>query len=430
MKKKISILTNFTDFHPGYSLTGIVKDQCRMLTEHGHDVCVVVSEQFNDESRGEKFFRELGVEVFPALPQPDLVDYRSEKEISEEHKADVKKISHVLKNILPGSDFVFTHDFVFTGWNLPYALALMESGRELRREGHLIKYLHWIHSLPAQGFDWWNLKRYGPGHKLIYPNKTDALRVATAYQCKVADVKVIPHIKDLRSFMEFDPETDLLIKNYPGLMQSDIVQIYPVGSDRLKAKHLRDVIILFRAFKKMGFSVCLCVCNSWATGREPMQDVEHFERIAMRNGLTRQEFFFTSRFSEKYKTGVPIRMVRELLMCSNVMIYPTQEESFGLIGLEAALAGGCLVVLNKSLDMMLEVHGFSSLFVNFGSFEVKPKHAVSEREYFDLVAALIVGRMRENESINCKTFHRQFHNWDYIYNRHYLPIFGDSETWG
>lgn len=428
--KKIAILTNFLEFNPGYSLTGIVQDQCRMLVSYGHEVTIFVSEKYIDDDPGRHFFKKLGVKIYPAIPQPDLIDYKIENAMTTEHKQQARLITDVLFRFLTDYDIVFTHDWIFTGWNLPYAYALMEVGTRLRTAGKKVRFLHWIHSIPMSGFDWWDLRRYGPGHKIVYPNKTDRLRVASGYRCRVADVKVIPHIKDLRSYMDFDPETCRMIERFPALLQADIVQVYPVGSDRLKAKKLRDVIVLFSRFKKMGFSVCLCVCNSWATGREPMQNLEHFERVAMRNGLTKSEFFFTSRQDSKFTTGVPLRMVRELFMCSNVMIYPTQEESFGLIGLEAALAGGCLVVLNKSLDMMLEVHGFSTLFVDFGSYELRPKWTVTESEYFDNVADLIVGRMRENESLNCKTYHRQFHNWDYIYNRFYKPIFGESEVWG
>lgn len=428
--KRIAILTNFLEFHPGYSLTGIVRDQCRMLKSYGYDVTIFVSEKYIADDPGRHFFKKLGVKIYPTIPQPDLIDYRSEHDITTAHKQDAVLISNVLSDFLIDYDFVLTHDWIFTGWNLPYSLALMDTGKRLREAEKRVRFLHWIHSIPMSGFDWWDLRRYGPGHKIVYPNKTDRLRVASAYRCKVADVKVIPHIKDLRSYMEFDHDTCSIIDQFPALLQADIVQVYPVGSDRLKAKHLRDVIVLFNRFKKRGFSVCLCVCNSWATGREPMQDLEYFERVARRNGLSKSEFFFTSRLDAKFTTGVPLRVVRELFMCSNVMIYPTQEESFGLIGVEAALAGGCLVVLNKSLDMMLEVHGFSSLFVDFGSFELRPKWTVTEAEYFDNVADLIVGRMRENESINCKTFHRQFHNWDHIFNKHYRPIFGESEVWG
>ena len=70
--KRIAILTTFQDFHPRYSLTGIVKDQVTMLTKHGHDVTLYVCENFNFDNT-EFIDRE---NLKNLIPFAHLKDYR------------------------------------------------------------------------------------------------------------------------------------------------------------------------------------------------------------------------------------------------------------------------------------------------------------------------------------------------------------------
>lgn len=423
-RSRIAILTNFREFNPGYSLTGIVSDQCHMLAEYDHPVTLFVSERFSEKTH--PFPGIEGVTIKKVIPDGDLVDYRTRADISTDHEALRDRIVDVLREELIGIDFAITHDWIFTGWNLPYALAIMKTSPLTEK---WLRWGHWIHSIPSPMLDWWNIREYGKGQRIIFPNMSERTRVAEQYRGHLNHVRVIPHIKDMRTFMDFDPETISFIKEYPAVMQADIVQIYPASTDRLQAKKLREVIIIFAILKKMGFKVCLVCANQWATGRQPKQNIEDYKKIARRNDLKcGEEFVFTSEWKEKYVNGLPRRILRELLHCANLFIFPTQEESFGLVAPEVALAGGSLLVLNKSLRMMMEVNGMTGLYVDFGSYEYAFAPP-NERDYLTGVAYLIVGRMRENESINSKTFHRQRYNWNNLYERFYGPMLSECVTW-
>lgn len=424
---KIAILSNFMDFTPGYSLTGIVSDQVRMLSEHGHVVRVFVNEKYGaPEFGGEKYPRPHGCALEKKVPFAHLTDYRSMADLTPEHKLTVNAMRKLCVEELSKFDIVFTHDLVFTGWNMPYAMGIQAAARHPSLKN--TRWLHWIHSVPSLGCDWWNIGAYGQYQKLVFPNKTDQIRVAEQYRGHAKHVRVIPHIKDPRTWFDFSEETCKFIHKYPEVLQNDIVQILPASVDRLETKRVREVILIFSKLKSMGFSVCLVVANQWATGTQEKQDVNRYKTMAKRNGLVSGEFIFTSDLGPEYEVGIPKRMVRELFQLSNLFIFPTREESFGLVVPEASLAGGVLLVLNKSLQMQIEISGMNGLYFDFGSFTHTPK-IEDEDAFLTGVAHIILGRMRENESILAKSFMRQHYNYDALYHRVYGPVMEESACW-
>jgi glycosyltransferase involved in cell wall biosynthesis len=282
--------------------------------------------------------------------------------------------------------------------------------------------------VPSQNYDWWKIKDYGRTHKLVFPNGTDAVRVAEAFKGELEDVRIIPHIKDPRSWCRFDSETRRFIDDHPNVLQGDIIQVYPASTDRLESKRIGVLIDIFGAIKKRGLKVCLVIANQWAQGREEQQPLKPYYNRALKQDLVKDEdFIFTSDWDpERYGTGIPRRILQELQLLHNLFVFPTREESFGLVGPEAAMSGA-FMVLNRNLDMMREVFGNNGLQMDFGSFhnEFKPPH----KEYYRDVAIIILGRMYNNESIRTRTFCRKAYNYDALYIHIYEPLLMESKLW-
>ena len=436
---KIGIITTFHDFLPQYSLTGIVKDRVEMLTKYGHEVHLFVSERYN----GESFPGAVILEK--RIPFTHLADYRSLDQFwgkdpaykpqkgcdpPAEHQR-IKNICAVmLRETLADYDIVITEDIVFQGWNLPFAVAVMEASKDLPN----VRWLHAIHSVPSIMSDFWDMNLYGKKHKLIYPNRVDALRVAEQYRGQIEDVRVIPHIKDIRSFFDFSEDTRNFIDFCPGLLSAEIVQLLPVSVDRLSAKRLEEVIRIFAHIKRFGRSVCLVVATQWANVQRHIDTINGYKKFATEQGLdVGTEIVFTPDFKpsgqeNRFGVGLPKHMIRELFMLTNVFIFLTKEETFGLVLPEAAMAGCPLVVLNGSLDMMHEVSGYNALYFTFGSYHTPVTHHNIDGLCRD-IALIILGKILQNDAIRLKTFVRRHYNYDYLYKRYYAPIMVEAKTW-
>lgn len=428
MAKKIAILTTFQQFDPWYSLTGIVKDQVRMLTEYNHEVFVFVNEQFNHKKN--PFVDNPHVHVINKIPFAHLCDYRSGEPLKPEHEQTAQATCAMLVQTLKELeiDTVFTHDFVFTGWHKPYAIGLQRIQDQLPG----VIWLHWIHSIPSVFSDWWDMAAYGPGHKLVYPNQTDIIRVAENYRTTVSSVKVIPHIKDLRVMFNFADDTCEIIDHYPALMQADVVQIYPASSDRFEAKRVSEVIRILAFIKSLGVSVCLFIANQWATTPKHYANIQEYYALGRKYDLEpgKDLIFSSAMYGQemdrqiKFKVGVPADILYNLMQLANLFIFPTREETFGLVLPEVSLASGALCVLNRSLQMQMEVSGHNTLFFDFGSF-TNNHHVPDQDEYLRQIAMIIMGRMQENDGILTRTFMRRHYNMDYLYSHYYAPIMAE-----
>lgn len=418
----IAILTNFQDLNPGYSLTGIVADQVAMLLKHGHNVHLLVNQRYNDKN--DFVLARAGIDYANftrsnVIPFGHLTDYNSMISWSIEHQFLSVEVAEVLCDYIDEHeiDICFTHDWIFTGWNLPY-------GGGVRFTTYLrpkVGWMHWVHSVPSGMRDWWNLAAYGNQHKIIFPNVTDQRRVGEQFRTPESNVYVIPHIKDMRAWYDMGKDTVEMIDEMPSLMQAEMVQVYPASSDRLHAKGIDHVISTFGSWKKRGISVCLLIANQWATGRQRMEDLKKYEETAEKHGLeVGQDFAFTSKLFEKYSTGINSRMLRELQALSNVFFFPTREESFGLVGPEACFAG-VIPVFNRSLSMMTEVYGNTGLYFDYGSFHNNFEPQQGWDPYHAAISAIVYGRFKQDASISAKTHCRRFYNMDYLYDRYYLP---------
>jgi hypothetical protein len=428
MKNNVAILTTFQDANLGYSLIGIVIDQCQMLLRHGHKVSLFVNEQFNPAyNRDSGLDRLLLDENFTLEKKTkfmNLTDYTTSTALSPTHLNLQEQAAQVFFEYFQKHNIkiVFTHDFIFTGWNVPYAAAANTASKKLRAAGiHDVRWFHWIHSVPSGDRDWWNLAQYGHGHKIVFPNSTERIRVAESFKTPSANVLTIPHIKDPRSFLDFCQDARQIIDKVPNIMDADVVQVYPCSTDRLEAKQVDIVLMIFAEIKKARYMGYALFANQWATGRQRKEEVQKYIDLGTSLGLVYgDDFAFTSEIDPKFENGVSRKCLVNLLQLSNLLVFPTREESFGLVGPEAALCGA-LVVANRSLTMMFEVMGNNCPNYDFGSFHQNNPDAKSP-ELIQGEAMSILQHMATDQSLMTRTMIKRRLNMDYLYRTKYSPM--------
>jgi glycosyltransferase involved in cell wall biosynthesis len=416
-KPRVAICTNFFESNPGYSLTGIAADQLEMFKRHDIDATLFVCEGYNDKYDA----WHSDVDISATVPRGHLKDYRHRAELTPEHVEFKNRIRDWLLKEVSNYDVAITHDFVYTGWNMPYAIAIKEAVPLMRT-----KWLHWIHSLPTSQFDWWRIREYQPNgaHKLVCFAPSVRLLYAEQFQGVMEDVVVIPHIKDLRTFWDFHPDTMEFIDDHPQIMQAEVVQVYPASCDRLTAKKVEDVIQIFAGFKRRNIPVCLVIANQWATGRQQKERIDKYNDIATNLGLqVGHDFIWTSEWKKQYELGLTKQVLRELMLCSNMFIFPTREESFGLVGPEAALSG-TFPCYNASLSVLQDMFQGAALHMPFGSWN-NQHHVDDHAQYLDEVAKIIISRITRNEMWRTKTIARTEYNMDAVYLKYYEPIMAE-----
>ena len=412
------VLTSFTYYASGYSLTNLIRSQIRQLTRGGYPPHLMVCDSFKE---ADKHFKECT--VHRVIPSANLTDYRT-LQLEPKHEKTVEQTTAALIKMIDDHklNIIFTHDIVFLGTHYPYALAVQLASKARPN----VKWMHWVHSCPSGLNPIWNIKKYGPQHKLVFPNRTDALRVAEQFRGDLNDVWPIHHVKDIREFAEFSGPTCNFIDQYD-LMNADIIQIYPASVDRLSAKGVHFLIKAFGAMKKrLMKSVRLVICNQWCNVDHHRKTVEEHLEMGKQAGLRPdKDLIFSSRFDPpKWELGLPSKMVAELMMLGNLFMFPTHHESFGLVLPEASLMGGALVVANSSLDMMREITGNNAMFWDYGSWHRDmqfQKPGDQPDAYWAQVAKIIVGKMHSEKGIRLRTHMRKTFNLDAIWRNELEP---------
>jgi glycosyltransferase involved in cell wall biosynthesis len=235
---------------------------------------------------------------------------------------------------------------------------------------------------------------------------------AAQFRTHIDRVKVIPHICDLRYLLDFSPDAQLIVDAVPGLVDAEFVQVYPAAADRLKDKGLQHIINVCGAIRGQGRSVCCLVLDSWS-GRHPREDLIHYK-----SGLLDRELVFASDIISDFRS-LPRSDVLHLMLFSNVFMFPTYGEAFGLCMTEAMLAGA-YPVPNGSIPSLREVSGGHGYYPRFIAAKRVPRTPIEQ------CAHEIIERVQKDVAISAKNSIRRTLNADRVYRDFYETILREA----
>ena len=389
---RIGILTSFRRMPDSYSLVNDVRDQIRTLVKHGHEVVFFAQETCEGQ--------DIDCEMRAILPH-----FRLEKDI--ENKEAKEKLIEIFKKELTEFDVVITHDLLYIRQYFTYRKAIMECGID-------VKWVHWVHSGIGE-----TLKLKMPHAKYVTMNYADSSRFAEHIGVTMEDVRVVFNDKDPRLFFDWNPITRKIADKYD-LFNKDIIQTYPMCTTRMDAKGIDHVIRVFASLKKIGNNVLLIIANS--NGRKKQEEIDKKLESAYAQGLEKGDIVFTSSIGPESANGVPRDVVRDLMLISNLFIFPSISEVCPNVLLEASITKQ-LIVVNRDFPALFDFaeDGKTCLAYDFGSL-IKSGFRYRTADGYDNLAKEV------NEHLVHSKINQQFlkikrvTNIDTIYNRQLEPL--------
>lgn len=365
------------------------------------------------------------------LPQTRLHDYQPHESPREDFEEQVETHFQGYKDCLESFDVIITHDLCFTSWHLCQAAAI----RKCAEIWPTKRWLHFCHSapsgLPRSGQPCYpsSLRFSGcPNSTYVYLNSRQRQDIANHLQLKARDIAVVYNAVDPRDFYGFSSETCRMIDDWR-LLEHQILQVYAFSTPRWKAKGVHKLLKIFGFWRRMGIQAKLVLVNAHANQEVDEHQVRLMEDYASHCGLNPgTDVFWTSRYAGErereaggeawsgWQYSVPARVVKELLLISNLFVFPSDSECCSLVQAEASVAGK-MTVLNKNCLQMLEFADTNCLAYEFANDPDR------NPIFYECVARELYAEIQRDPSFLTATRARTQHaNRDWIWKNQLEPL--------
>jgi hypothetical protein len=369
---RVAIISHFNSMPASYSPARAVKNQIKILKNHGHDVTIFLNE------RSHLTEEDLGCKILKIIP----AFHREKMVVNEEIK---NKLINIFKEQLTDNfDIAITHD-LFLQDTISFSEAIRQCGVD-------IPWLHFARSGVAH-----NMTFAMPNAKFVYLNYSDVGRFAKAIKVPAEQCRTVFNEKEPAFMFRWHPVTKMIVDKYR-LWERDIIMTIGLCSTRFDAKGVDSIIRVFVELKRLGNKVALILCN--ANGRRRVDDLKRKVEFAKELGLNEDEFIITSLLADgqyQIQSEVPNQVVAELMSVSNLFIMASIAEVGPNVWSEAAMCKN-LLVANSDLPLLYDfVDKENVLSYPFSSRQNLHFNGGDNKSLNEL-AKQIVGELKSNKS--------------------------------
>lgn len=381
----------------------VIREQVRLLEARGCEVEIVA---------GRRGHARLPIHVIPEMDAARPQGVRIERELAAGRAgADFSRlrgrIRSQLEPLIRRADVVIAHNALTLHFSLPLTAALFEIA-EHRQPGTMIAWSHdlaWSNPLYTAalhtGYPWDLLRRPAPNTRYVTVSRERKLELAALWGRGEDDITVIPNGIDVAATLGLSCTTREIASRYD-LFDRDAVLLLPVRITR--RKNIEAGIRAARELKDQGLDVRFLISGPVAPHhpRRSMQYLADLKRLRAELRLDDEVVFLADALGVR----LSMRTVRELYRVADVLLFPSEQEGFGLPILEAGLMR--LPVVASDIPIFREL-GQDDI-VTFGLGD--PADRIAER----ITAALHSGPSRLY-----KRAVRDF-RWDAIADRLIMPL--------
>jgi glycosyltransferase involved in cell wall biosynthesis len=311
----------------------------RLLVEAGYSVAVIAG-------RGESFNNEIPFHLIPEIDSryPEVIEVGralARGEVPNEFIALREKLFNELSSHLNNSDVLIVHNVITLHKNLALTAAL-----KLLSELKNSDFIAWCHDFAWQdslytpdlhaGYPWDLLRSPWSGVRYVAVSNDRKHKLANLLGIPNTEITVVPPGVDVYQFLNLSPLTQLIVNR---LNLLDAVPLILLPARLTRRKNIEFAIQVIASLKQFYPQVALVITGP--PGPHNPKNVAYLESLReLRKELrVDKNIHFLYEFGDNGQTlNLPDEVIADFYRLSDLLLFPSQREGFGIPILEAGLA--------------------------------------------------------------------------------------------